>query len=311
LAHDGAREIINDEYSRLVVADPEELSQLDDFIDDLEDFLFESGESRRHGREKIVGRWKFARNISLRENRDRRVSFTVEEMYELHDRLNAMNLIRITVMPAVDDNRILFFGPNPAAALKSMADEEIEDYRKAKEDGTWDEMMGDAAGTDDPFQQAYGGIPAGYQQRPGFEEQYGEEEEEEENSGPSNQEVQEFLQAMRWSDAEIRRLYEVGSSEAKYDAFMRRAQRKRYRDKIRTIASEKMTEGTWMGKGIRYKLNLKNFEPELNAIAKELQKIIKLESLDWLPLCDQPKATILNGQLQLDCGDNIYIFVRY
>ena len=82
---------INTRYEELKAIEPnsDEEKKLLAFMLDIRRF-FDTGNSELYGRDTIVGRWKFAPNVSLRENKKTRTSSTVDEMKDIQSMVNKM-----------------------------------------------------------------------------------------------------------------------------------------------------------------------------------------------------------------------------
>ena len=158
---------VNTRYEELKAIEPnsDEEKKLLAFMRDIRVF-FDTGESELYGRDAIVGRWKFAPNVSLRENKKTRTTISVDEMRGIQSTVSKMRRVTLQVWPEADRNQIRVNGLSVAGAYEQVLKKLREEYQKAIDDGEVDD---DAYG----YGPGYGG--GGFSQPVGFEETYGEQ----------------------------------------------------------------------------------------------------------------------------------------
>ena len=168
--------IINYRYDELVSIErnSKEEKQLLAFIDDFRKFL-KTGKSELYGKERIVGRWKFAKNVSLRETRKNYVNVsTAQEMRAIHFRMERLDGLwaRAWIGEKNEDgekkeNVIQFFGHSESAEYNQVLKLLDAQYQKALDDGEIEEEEDWDNGN--------------YSQPVGYNETYGEDGNDEEN----------------------------------------------------------------------------------------------------------------------------------
>ena len=132
---------INNRYEELksIDAGSKEEKQLISLIDDIKNF-FLTGQSDLYGRDRIVGRWKFARNASLRATKENYVDVSsVDEMRAIGSRMVQMEGVWAKVWPENDGNVIRFYGYSKSAMYAEVLKDVNEIYQKALDEGEIEE----------------------------------------------------------------------------------------------------------------------------------------------------------------------------
>ena len=132
---------INNRYEELksIDAGSKEEKQLINLIDDIKNF-FLTGQSDLYGRDRIVGRWKFARNASLRATKENYVDVSsVDEMRAIGSRMVQMEGVWAKVWPENDGNVIRFYGYSKSAMYAEVLKDVNEIYQKALDEGEIEE----------------------------------------------------------------------------------------------------------------------------------------------------------------------------
>ena len=132
---------INNRYEELKTIDAgsKEEKQLINLIDDIKNF-FLTGQSDLYGRDRIVGRWKFARNASLRATKENYVDVSsVDEMRAIGSRMVQMEGVWAKVWPENDGNVIRFYGYSKSAMYAEVLKDVNEIYQKALDEGEIEE----------------------------------------------------------------------------------------------------------------------------------------------------------------------------
>ena len=128
---------INNRYEELksIDAGSKEEKQLFNLIEDIKNF-FLTGQSDLYGRDRIVGRWKFARNASLRATKENYVDVSsVDEMRAIGSRMVQMEGVWAKVWPENDGNVIRFYGYSKSAMYAEVLKDVNEVYKKALDEG--------------------------------------------------------------------------------------------------------------------------------------------------------------------------------
>ena len=132
---------INNRYEELksIDAGSKEEKQLISLIDDIKNF-FLTGQSDLYGRDRIVGRWKFAKNASLRATKENYVDVSsVDEMRAIGSRMVQMEGVWAKVWPENDGNVIRFYGYSKSAMYAEVLKDVNEIYQKALDEGEIEE----------------------------------------------------------------------------------------------------------------------------------------------------------------------------
>jgi hypothetical protein len=267
---------VNERYEELKAIEPNstEEKKLLAFMDDIRHF-FKTGESELYNRDAIVGRWRFAPNVSLRENKKTRTSISVDEMRGIQATVGKMRRVTLQVWPEADQKQIRVNGMSVAGAYDEVLKKLRQTYQKAIDDG---EVEDDAYGYD-----------AGFSQPVGFQETYGTEGEVNEN-----QVRDRVLPMMLWI-----RDKDPGWVNRQFSQIMLSG------DSIQL----RVGSGQWEGSGIRYQVNLK--QEEKIKMSKEAQ--YAFESVEaGLPIrSGKLAANIVKGRLHVLSGKDVFVFTRY
>ena len=277
---------VNTRYEELKAIEPnsDEEKKLLAFMRDIRRF-FDTGKSELYGRDAIVGRWKFAPNVSLRENKKTRTSISVDEMRGIQATVGKMRRATLQIWPEADQNQIRVNGLSVAGAYDQLLKKLREIYKKAVDEG---EVEDDSLG----YGSGYGGgttpgQPRGYSQPVGFEETYGTQEGQGNNQG-NLEEVRRMLTWIQTKDPSwVPR--QLGQSML--------------RGKSMRIGS-----GKWEGSGIRYQVSVKQDKVELSKEAQFLSMSVRAE---WPIRPGKLKTTIVKGRLHVRSGRDVFVFTRY
>ena len=271
---------VNTRYEELKAIEPnsDEEKKLLAFMRDIRVF-FDTGESELYGRDAIVGRWKFAPNVSLRENKKTRTTISVDEMRGIQSTVSKMRRVTLQVWPEADRNQIRVNGLSVAGAYEQVLKKLREEYQKAIDDGEVDD---DAYG----YGPGYGG--GGFSQPVGFEETYGEQ------GGEANEgqaQVEEARRMLAWIRAKnpvwIPR--ELGRSMSRGDTM-------------------RIGSGSWEGSGILFRVTVKPAKVDLSKEAEILSGAMRAA---WPLRSGKLKATIVKGRLHVQSGRDVFVFTRY
>jgi len=271
---------VNTRYEELKAIEPnsDEEKKLLAFMRDIRVF-FDTGESELYGRDAIVGRWKFAPNVSLRENKKTRTTISVDEMRGIQSTVSKMRRVTLQVWPEADRNQIRVNGLSVAGAYEQVLKKLREEYQKAIDDGEVDD---DAYG----YGPGYGG--GGFSQPVGFEETYGEQGGEA-NEGQAK--VEEARRMLAWIRAKnpvwIPR--ELGRSMSRGDTM-------------------RIGSGSWEGSGILFRVTVKPAKVDLSKEAEILSGAMRAA---WPLRSGKLKATIVKGRLHVQSGRDVFVFTRY
>ncbi|MDB4703407.1 hypothetical protein OAF52_02290, partial [bacterium] len=267
---------VNERYEELKAIEPNsrEEKKLLAFMDDIRHF-FKTGESELYGDNAIVGRWRFAPNVSLRENKKTRTTISVDEMRGIQATVGKMRRVTLQVWPEADQKQIRVNGMSVAGAYDEVLKKLRQTYQKAIDDG---EVEDDAYGYD-----------AGFSQPVGFQETYGTEGE-----GNENQVRDRVLPMMRWI-----RDKDPGWVNRQFSQIMLSGD----------STQRRVGSGQWEGSGIRYQVNLK--QEEKIKMSKEAQYVF--ESVEaGLPIrSGKLTANIVKGRLHVLAGKDVFVFTRY
>ena len=136
---------VNNRYEELKTIEPgsDEAKRLGAFIKDLtdeEEGFLRTGKSKLYGRDRIVGRWKFALNASLRETKKNYVDIkSAEEMKAIWERLTGLKSSHIKIWPSQDGKVVRVYGVSPEEVDKLTIQEALKVYKAALENGEIEE----------------------------------------------------------------------------------------------------------------------------------------------------------------------------
>ncbi|MDC0316365.1 CvpA family protein [Verrucomicrobia bacterium] len=230
---------INNRYEELksIDAGSKEEKQLLNSIDDIKNF-FLTGQSDLYGRDRIVGRWKFARNASLRATKENYVDVSsVEEMRAIGFRMSQMEGVWAKVWPESNGNVIRFYGYSTAALYPEIKKGYEKIYQKALDDGEVEEEDEESLGAYNYSRPVRGDI-------------YGQGEDsenEEENKAADKQ----LAKKMMWVNDNKKE-----SLSLMWDA----ALEKHRKSSINSRAQALISKGDWSGAGSLYRLGINNVQ---------------------------------------------------
>ena len=291
---------INNRYEELkaIEAGSKEEKKLLDFMNDIEQF-FETGQSDLYGRDRIVGRWKFAKNASLRATKENYVDVSsVEEMRAIGSRMNQMQGVWAKVWPESDGNVIRFYGYSKSAMFSQVLNGVKGVYQKALDEGEIEDEDGVIGGYN--FSR-----PAEYGQA------YGQEGEE---AGESKQaDIETTKRMIQW----------VNNNKPEYIpskfASARLAQNRGANSRAQLISSK----GEWSGSGSLYRLNVDGVQEK---ISKELMLFVGVAGREIVLKGKNVKANLVEAaeqeqlskddkqrteRMQIRLGKDVLVFTRF
>jgi hypothetical protein len=291
---------INNRYEELkaIEAGSKEEKKLLDFMNDIEQF-FETGQSDLYGRDRIVGRWKFAKNASLRATKENYVDVSsVEEMRAIGSRMNQMQGVWAKVWPESDGNVIRFYGYSKSAMFSQVLNGVKGVYQKALDEGEIEDEDGVIGNYN--FSR-----PAEYGQA------YGQEGEEE---GESKQaDIETTKRMIQW----------VNNNKPEYIpskfASARLAQNRGANSRAQLISSK----GEWSGSGSLYRLNVDGVQEK---ISKELMLFVGVAGREIVLKGKNVKANLVEAaeqeqlskddkqrteRMQIRLGKDVLVFTRF
>ena len=291
---------INNRYEELkaIEAGSKEEKKLLDFMNDIEQF-FETGQSDLYGRDRIVGRWKFAKNASLRATKENYVDVSsVEEMRAIGSRMNQMQGVWAKVWPESDGNVIRFYGYSKSAMFSQVLNGVKGVYQKALDEGEIEDEDGVIGNYN--FSR-----PAEYGQA------YGQEGEEEGDSKQAN--IETTKRMIQW----------VNNNKPEYIpskfASARLAQNRGANSRAQLISSK----GEWSGSGSLYRLNVDGVQEK---ISKELMLFVGVAGREIVLKGKNVKANLVEAaeqeqlskddkqrteRMQIRLGKDVLVFTRF
>ncbi|MBT4901151.1 MAG: CvpA family protein, partial [Verrucomicrobia bacterium] len=265
---------VNERYEELKAIEPNsrEEKKLLVFMDDIRHF-FKTGESELYGDNAIVGRWRFAPNVSLRENKKTRTTISVDEMRGIQSTVGKMRRVTLQVWPEVDQKQIRVNGLSVGGAYDDVLKKLRALYQKAVDDGEVE---------DDSF-----GYDGGYSQPVGFEETYGTQGGGGENQGK----VDQVKRMLNWIQAENPNWVGIQLAQS-----------------VEKGDSMRIGSGKWEGSGIRFQVTVKPIRVKLSKEAEFLAGSVKG---GWPIRSGKLAANIVKGRLHVLSGKDVFVFTRY
>ena len=265
---------VNERYEELKAIEPNsrEEKKLLVFMDDIRHF-FKTGESELYGDNAIVGRWRFAPNVSLRENKKTRTTISVDEMRGIQSTVEKMRRVTLQVWPEVDQKQIRVNGLSVGGAYDDVLKKLRALYKKAVDDGEVE---------DDSF-----GYDGGYSQPVGFEETYGTQGGGGENQGK----VDQVKRMLNWIQAENPNWVGIQLAQS-----------------VEKGDSMRIGSGKWEGSGIRFQVTVKPIRVKLSKEAEFLAGSVKG---GWPIRSGKLSANIVKGRLHVLSGKDVFVFTRY
>ncbi|MDD9867105.1 MAG: hypothetical protein OXS32_12210, partial [Verrucomicrobiales bacterium] len=287
--------IINYRYDELVSIErnSKEEKQLLAFIDDFRKFL-KTGKSELYGKERIVGRWKFAKNVSLRETRKNYVNVsTAQEMRAIHFRMERLDGLwaRAWIGEKNEDgekkeNVIQFFGHSESAEYNQVLKLLDAQYQKALDDGEIEEEEDWDNGN--------------YSQPVGYNETYGEDGNDEENkANRAKARMERTRKVIDWANTKdpdyIERLTSSVSTFA-------RSRGESFRPQLESA------KGSWDGSGSLYELNIDGIKEKFSA---ELRLLAGLRPSRLILTGNNVRATLKEDRLHIYMNRDVLVFTRF
>ncbi|MAJ17171.1 MAG: hypothetical protein CBC27_09635 [Opitutia bacterium TMED67] len=286
---------INNRYEELKTIDAgsKEEKQLINLIDDIKNF-FLTGQSDLYGRDRIVGRWKFARNASLRATKENYVDVSsVDEMRAIGSRMVQMEGVWAKVWPENDGNVIRFYGYSKSAMYAEVLKDVNEIYQKALDEGEIEEE--DSLGNYN-------------YSRP---EEYGQEGVEEgENKKVDTEATKKMIQ---W----------VETNKPGYIPLMFAAAREDQKRGANSRAQLISSKGEWSGAGSLYRLNVNGVQekisrglmPFVGAAGRGIVLKGKNVKANLVEASEQKKSSKdekkRTERMQIRLGKDVLVFTRF
>jgi hypothetical protein len=289
---------VNTRYEELKAIEPnsDEEKKLLAFMEDIRHFFStddkKGGKSQLYGRDAIVGRWKFAPNVSLRENKKTRTSISVDEMKGIQATVGKMRRVTLKIWPEADQNQISVNGLSAAGAYDQVLKKLQTVYQKAVDDG---EVEDDSFG----YGSGYGGgttpgQSGGFSQPVGFEETYGTQQ----GQNDATRTIEQTTEMLIWIQAK-----DPSWLPTQLNQSMLRGQ------------TAQIGFGKWEGSGIRYQVSIIQAKGKKGAgdIVKSAQYLLLSMRLndEWPIRSGKLKATIVKGRLHVQSGRDVFVFTRY
>ena len=233
---------INNRYEELKTIDAgsKEETKLLSLLDDIKNF-FLTGQSDLYGRDRIVGRWKFAKNASLRATKENYVDVSsVEEMRAIGFRMSQMEGVWAKVWPESNGNVIRFYGYSSEAIRSDTLKKVREIYAQAVEEGVVeeDEGLGDYNYS-----------------RPVAGEAYGQGEDNDDGEQAKTR-TEENRKALRWVNAN-----KPGQIDELFTSSRKRQAGSSKRAQLQTA------KGEWSGDGSLYRLDIEIVKEKIDSSA--------------------------------------------
>ena len=292
---------INNRYEELkeIDAGSKEEKKLINFIDDIENF-FLTGQSDLYGRDRIVGRWKFARNASLRATKENYVDVSsVEEMRAIGGRMNQMEGVWAKVWPESDGNVIRFYGYSSEAIRQDTLKKVREIYAQAVEEGVVEE--GEGLG-DYNFSRPVGG------------EAYGQGEDNDDGEQLKRR-TEENRKALRWVNAN-----KPGKIDELFASSRKRQAGSSKRAQLQTA------KGQWSGAGSLYRLDIEIVKEKIDSREARAMQIILGNTKGVSLSGNRIKASLVEAternasskdekkrteRMQIRLGKDVLVFTRF
>ena len=290
---------VNNRYEELMSIDvgSKEEKKLLNFISDIKHF-FENGQSDLYGRYRIVGRWKFAKNASLRATKESYVDVSsVEEMRAIGSRMNQMEGVWFKAWPESDGNVIRFYGYSKSAMFAEVLKDVKDVYQKALDEGEIEEE--DSFGNYN-YSRPVGGDP------------YGQEEDDGEETKRAK--LEENIKMIQW----------VNTNKPGYIPLMFAAaledQNKGANSRPQLISSK----GEWSGAGSLYRLKIdmvkENIDPSARLLVASVAargvnltgKNVKTDLVEAAEMKkESEKAREKSERIRIRLGKDVLVFTRF
>ena len=288
--------VVNTRYDELIAIEPNSTKEkkLKAFMEDIRHFFStdkeKGGKSELYGRDLIVGRWKFAPNVSLRENKKNRTSISVDEMRNIQATVGKMRRVTLEIWPEADQKQIRVDGMSVAGAYEQVLKNLSEAYQKAVDDGEVDD-------NEFGYGSDYG---SGYSQPVGFEETYANQDGQ---ANESQAKLEKTKRMLAWV-------------QAKDPSWLSRE----LNQSMISGDSIRIGTGQWEGSGILYQVTVKPIKVDLSKEAAFLSGKVagglplrsgKLKATIVLPIVEEDKKKNLAGRLHIRSGKDVFVFTRF
>ncbi|MAD23955.1 MAG: hypothetical protein CMO44_07250 [Verrucomicrobiales bacterium] len=291
---------INNRYEELKAIEPgsKEEEKLLDFMDDIEQF-FKTGQSDLYGRDRIVGRWKFARNASLRATKENYVDVSsVEEMRAIGGRMSRMEGVWAKVWPEVDGDVIRFYGYSQSAIFEDITKGYQKIYQEALDEGEVED--------DDE------GVGAYNYSRPAGGGVYNQEGEDDEGQNLVADMVK-VGQSVEWVNNN-----RPGAASLLYASALEKQKSSTRNSRAQVLISK----GDWSGSGSLYRLNITRVKEKESPTVQLIGRMMGTDQKEFVIKGNSIKANLVEAtemkdnkqrreRLQIRLGKDVLVFTRF
>ena len=291
---------INNRYEELKAIEPgsKDEEKLLDFMDDIEQF-FKTGQSDLYGRDRIVGRWKFARNASLRATKENYVDVSsVEEMRAIGGRMSRMEGVWAKVWPEVDGDVIRFYGYSQSAIFEDVTKGYQKIYQEALNEGEVED--------DDE------GVGAYNYSRPAGGGVYNQEGEDDEGQNLVADMVK-VGQSVEWVNNN-----RPGAASLLYASALEKQKSSTRNSRAQVLISK----GDWSGLGSLYRLNITRVKEKESPTVQLIGRMMGTDQKEFVIKGNSIKANLVEAtemkdnkqrreRLQIRLGKDVLVFTRF
>ena len=291
---------INNRYEELKAIEPgsKDEEKLLDFMDDIEQF-FKTGQSDLYGRDRIVGRWKFARNASLRATKENYVDVSsVEEMRAIGGRMSRMEGVWAKVWPEVDGDVIRFYGYSQSAIFEDVTKGYQKIYQEALNEGEVED--------DDE------GVGAYNYSRPAGGGVYNQEGEDDEGQNLVADMVK-VGQSVEWVNNN-----RPGAASLLYASALEKQKSSTRNSRAQVLISK----GDWSGSGSLYRLNITRVKEKESPTVQLIGRMMGTDQKEFVIKGNSIKANLVEAtemkdnkqrreRLQIRLGKDVLVFTRF
>ena len=291
---------INNRYEELKAIEPgsKDEEKLLDFMGDIEQF-FKTGQSDLYGRDRIVGRWKFARNASLRATKENYVDVSsVEEMRAIGGRMSRMEGVWAKVWPEVDGDVIRFYGYSQSAIFEDVTKGYQKIYQEALNEGEVED--------DDE------GVGAYNYSRPAGGGVYNQEGEDDEGQNLVADMVK-VGQSVEWVNNN-----RPGAASLLYASALEKQKSSTRNSRAQVLISK----GDWSGSGSLYRLNITRVKEKESPTVQLIGRMMGTDQKEFVIKGNSIKANLVEAtemkdnkqrreRLQIRLGKDVLVFTRF
>ena len=291
---------INNRYEELkaIESGSKDEEKLLDFMGDIEQF-FKTGQSDLYGRDRIVGRWKFARNASLRATKENYVDVSsVEEMRAIGGRMSRMEGVWAKVWPEVDGDVIRFYGYSQSAIFEDVTKGYQKIYQEALNEGEVED--------DDE------GVGAYNYSRPAGGGVYNQEGEDDEGQNLVADMVK-VGQSVEWVNNN-----RPGAASLLYASALEKQKSSTRNSRAQVLISK----GDWSGSGSLYRLNITRVKEKESPTVQLIGRMMGTDQKEFVIKGNSIKANLVEAtemkdnkqrreRLQIRLGKDVLVFTRF